>query len=89
MPMRAQKAITRSPSEKLIRAYVYEATPLRDLAASVTTARLKTRLLEEAANQARLAEEAKRGIFQPHSRPVGDPFEPVWLLGHPNFLYFR
>lgn len=72
MPMRLQKPVSRPPNEKLIRAYAYEAIRLRDLAAAVTTARLKARLLEEATNQERLAVEAKRGTIQPHARPVGD-----------------
>ena len=70
MPMRPQKPITRPPSEKLIRAYAYEAARLRDLAVTVTTARLKSRLLEEADNQERLAQAAKRGIVQPHPMRV-------------------
>src|SRR5438270_8229707 len=39
---------------------------LRDLAASVTTARLRSRLLEEADNQDRLALAARRGSVQLH-----------------------
>lgn len=66
--MRLQKPVSRPPNEKLIRAYAYEAVRLRDLAAAVTTGRLKARLLEEATNQERFAEEAKRGTIQPHAR---------------------
>jgi len=36
----------------------------------VTTARLRLRLLEEADNQDRLAQAAKRGIIHPHPHPV-------------------
>jgi hypothetical protein len=53
-----------------VRAYAQEATRLRDLAVSVTTARLKLRLLDEANNQERLAQAAKRGIVQAHPMPV-------------------
>jgi hypothetical protein len=52
-------------------AYAQEAARLRDLAVRVTTARLKSRLLEEAENQERLAQPAKRGIIQPHSQSTG------------------
>ena len=67
MPMRLQKSVSR-PNEKLLRTHVLEAGRLRELAQSVTTKRVRARLLEEAANQERLAEEAKRGVFQPQSR---------------------
>jgi hypothetical protein len=49
-----------------VRSYAEEAARLRDLAASVTTVRLRTRLLKEADNQDRLALAARRGIVQPH-----------------------
>jgi hypothetical protein len=62
--MRLQKSVSR-PNEKLLRTYVLEAGRLRELALSVTTKRVRARLLEEAANQERLAEEAKRGVFHP------------------------
>ena len=71
MPLRPQKILSPTLNEKVLRSYVEEAARLRDLAAHVTTARLKARLLEEAANQERLAKEAKRGALQPHPRPVG------------------
>jgi hypothetical protein len=62
--------VSRSLHEKLVRAYAQEAGRLRDLAVSVTTARLRSRLLEEAENQERLAQAAKRGIVQPHPQPT-------------------
>ena len=65
MPMRLQKSVSRPPTDKLLRTYVLEAGRLRELALSVTTKRVRARLLEEAANQERLAEEAKRGVFRP------------------------
>jgi len=43
---------------------------LRELAASVTTARIKARLLEEATNQERLAHQAKTGGFVGEVRPT-------------------
>jgi hypothetical protein len=71
MPLRSQRPVSRSLHEKLVRAYAQEAGRLRDLAVSVTTARLRSRLLEEAENQERLAQAAKRGIVQPHPPPTG------------------
>ena len=44
-----------------LREYVRQAARLRAYAANATTARVKARLLEEAANQERLAEEIKEG----------------------------
>jgi hypothetical protein len=44
-----------------LREYVRQAARLREYAANATTARVKARLLEEAANQERLAEEIKEG----------------------------
>ena len=75
MPVRLQKPISRPLNDKLIKAYAQEATRLRDLAASVTTDRLRSRLLEEADNQDRLALAARRGIVQPHPirPPLGRP----------------
>jgi len=70
MPPRLQRTVSPTLNEKVLRSYVEEAARLRDLAAHVTTARLKARLLEDA-NQERLAKEAKRGALQPHPRPVG------------------
>jgi len=70
MPVRSHSPGGRSVHEKLVRAYAQEATRLRDLAVSVTTARLKLRLLDEANNQERLAQAAKRGIVQAHPMPV-------------------
>ena len=71
MPLRSPDFVNRSLHDKLVRAYAQEATRLRDLAVSVTTARLRSRLLEEAENQERLAQAAKRGIIQPHFQPTG------------------
>jgi hypothetical protein len=72
MPMRLQKPVSRLPNEKLLRTYVLEAGRLRELATSVTTPRVRARLLEEAANQELLAEQAKRGVFQPPAGPAGN-----------------
>ena len=71
MPLRSPGFVNRSLHDKLVWAYAQEATRLRDLAVSVTTARLRSRLLEEAENHERLAQAAKRGIIQPHSQPTG------------------
>jgi hypothetical protein len=65
MPMRLQKSVSRPPNDKLLRTFVLEAGRLRELALTVTTKRVRSRLLEEAANQERLAEDAKRGVFHP------------------------
>jgi len=70
MPLRLQRPVNRSLHEKLVQAYAQEAIRLRDLAKGVTTARLRLRLLEEADNQDRLAQAAKRGIIHPHPHPV-------------------
>jgi hypothetical protein len=73
MPLRAQKSVSRSLHEKLVRTYAHEADRLRELAASVTTARLiiRHRLLEEADNQDRLAQAARRGIIRPQPQAMG------------------
>jgi hypothetical protein len=55
------KRITRPGDEKLLRAYANEAARLREYAESTTTGRLRARLLEEAANQERLAREVNAG----------------------------
>ena len=52
-----------------MRAYAYEAARLRELAAGATTARVRLRLLDEADNQERLAQAARRGIIQPQAAP--------------------
>ena len=65
MPLRLQRPIGRSLHEKLVRAYADEAVRLRELAAGATTTRVRLRLLDEADNQERLAQAAKRGIVQP------------------------
>jgi hypothetical protein len=69
MPLRSPRPVNRSLHEKLVQTYVQEAARLRDLAISVTTDRLRSRLLEEAENQERLAQAAKRDIIQPHPQP--------------------
>ncbi len=69
MPIRLQKPISRPLNEKLVKTYAQEATRLRELAASVTTDRLRSRLLEEANNQDRLGLAARRGVIQPHAIP--------------------
>ena len=66
MPLRLHKPLSRPLNERMVRAYAQEAARLRDLAVYVTTTRLRTRLLEEADNQDRLAIAARRGIVQPH-----------------------
>src|SRR5258708_5596407 len=66
MPLRLQRPVSRTLNEKLVQSYAQEAARLRELAMSVTTARLRSRLLEEADNQDRLALAARRGIIQPH-----------------------
>ena len=66
MPLRLHRSLSPALNEKLVRSYAEEAARLRDLAVGVTTARLRTRLLEEADNQDRLALAARRGIVQPH-----------------------
>ena len=72
MPLRLHRSLSPALNEKLVRSYAEEAARLRDLAVGVTTARLRTRLLEEADNQDRLALAARRGIVQPH---------PIALMG--------
>ena len=69
MPLRLQKPVSRPLNENLVKAYAEEATRLRELAASVTTDRLRSRLLEEADNQDRLGLAARRGVIQPHAIP--------------------
>ena len=53
--------VSRPRDEKLLRAYANEAARLREYAANTTTARLRARLLEEAASQERLAREVSAG----------------------------
>ena len=69
MRLRPQRPIGRSLHEKLVRAYADEAARLRELAAGATTARVRLRLLDEADNQERLAQAARRGIIQPQVAP--------------------
>ena len=59
--MRVSSPKRRPLDETLLRAYANEAVRLREYAASTTTARLRARLLEEAANQERLAREVHSG----------------------------
>jgi hypothetical protein len=61
MPLRRDVSPLARP--RLVREYETQATRLRELAISVTTPRIKARLLEEAANQERLAREAKHDSF--------------------------
>jgi hypothetical protein len=70
MPLRAHRPVGRSLHEKLVHSYAQEAARLRELATGVTTTRIRSRLLEEADNQERLAQQAKRGIIPPHLEPV-------------------
>jgi hypothetical protein len=55
------KRASRPLDEKLHLAYATEAARLREDAANTTTAQLRARLLEEAANQERLAREVNAG----------------------------
>jgi hypothetical protein len=55
--MPRQRRLIRLAKEKPLRAYIREAARLRESAAAATTAPLKTRLLEEAEQQERLADE--------------------------------
>ena len=66
----APKRASRPRDEKLLRAYANEAARLREYAANTTTARLRARLLEEAASQERLAREVSVGQtgFAPEPR---------------------
>jgi hypothetical protein len=57
----APKRASQPRDEKLLRAYANEAARLREYAANTTTARLRARLLEEAASQERLAREVSVG----------------------------
>jgi len=66
MPLRLQRPVSGPLNEKLIKAYAQEATRLRELTASGTTDRLRSRPLKEANNQDRLALAARRGVVQPH-----------------------
>ena len=59
--MRVSSPKRRPLHETLLRSYANEAARLREYAASATTARLRARLLEEAANQERLAGEVHAG----------------------------
>ena len=86
MPLRPQRPVGRSLHEKLVRAYAYEAARLRELAAGATTARVRLRLLDEAENQERLAQAARRGIIQTMRHPNGElrmPTFPVRFDGAP------
>ena len=66
--------------QNLLREHVRQAARLREYAASTTTARVKARLLEEAANQERLAEELKAGLGVTAPPRVGrTPWVPAIL----------
>ena len=52
--------------ERFLKTYALEAARLRDMANSVTTPRLRSRLLEEADNQERLAQLNQMGANQLH-----------------------
>ncbi len=66
----APNRVSRPRDEKLLRAYANDAARLREYAANTTTARLRARLLEEAASQERLAREVSAGQtgFVPQAR---------------------
>ena len=66
----APNRVSRPRDEKLLPAYANEAARLREYAANTTTARLRARLLEEAASQERLAREVSAGQtgFVPQAR---------------------
>jgi hypothetical protein len=59
--MHSQKRATRRVDPKLLQSYANEAARLREHAAGTTTARIRARLLEEAASQERLAGEVNAG----------------------------
>jgi hypothetical protein len=62
--MQLPRKVSPLGTQKLVREYIGHAARLRDLAASVTTPRIKARLLEEAKNHEQFAEKAKQGGFQ-------------------------
>jgi hypothetical protein len=62
MPLRSNKAVRQW---RLLKTYADEAARLRKLASNITTARLRFRLLEEAANEDWLAHQAKEGGSSP------------------------
>ena len=59
--MHSPRRATRRIDEKLLQSYASEAARLREHAVSTTTARIRARLLEEAASQERLAGEVNAG----------------------------
>jgi hypothetical protein len=59
--MSSPRRASRRLDEKLLHSYASEAARLREYAASTTTARLKARLLEAAAEQERLAAKVNAG----------------------------
>lgn len=61
MPMPSLKRSTKRLNEKLLRSYASEAARLREYAANTTTARLRARLLEAAAEQEKLAAKVSAG----------------------------
>ena len=58
--MPPQRTLIRFARERLLRVYVRDAARLRESAANATTIPLKVRLLDEAEQQERLAEELKK-----------------------------
>jgi hypothetical protein len=58
--MPPQRRLIRFAKEKLLRTYIREAARLRASAANTTTAPFKARLLEEADQQERLADQVRR-----------------------------
>ena len=61
MPLRSDKALSQV---RLLKTYVDEAERFRKLASNVTTTALRSRLLEEAANQEWLARQAQGDASQ-------------------------
>jgi len=59
--MHSPRRATQPIDKKLLQSYANEAARLRAHAASTTTARIRARLLEEAASQERLAGEVNAG----------------------------
>ena len=59
--MHSSRRAPRRVDEKLLQSYAHEAARLREHAAGTTTARIRARLLEEAASQERLASEVNAG----------------------------
>ena len=60
MPPFAAAALIRAARERLLRVYLREAARLRAAAANATTASLKVKLLEEAEQQERFADQLRK-----------------------------